>query len=77
MPDNRNNGKGLSLLGQIVTEVEKMDDVQKQSLLIQLRNEELLQKAKFLDAHDEPGSLSDEEFLALCKQVRKDRYARH
>ena len=76
MPDSIENEKSLSLLGQIVTEVEKMDDVQKQSLLIQLRSEELLQKAKALDAQLVPGSLTDEEIIAFCKQVHKEHHAR-
>jgi len=67
----------LSLLGQIVTAVEKMDDVQKQSLLIQLRREELLQKAKALDETLQPGPLTDEKIIALCRHVRNEQHGRH
>ena len=66
----------LSLLGQIVTAIERLDDVQKQALLIQLRKNELLQKAAALGNRLLPDTLSDEEILALCKTSRKERYAR-
>lgn len=69
------SSENLSLLGQIVTAVEKLDDVQKQALLIQLRKDELLQKAAALDKQLNPGPLTDEEILALCKTIRKEHYA--
>ncbi len=39
-----------SLLGQIVSEVEKMDEAEKKRLLIQLRKDQLLNKTRNLDA---------------------------
>lgn len=77
MANNTSSDEKLSLLGQIVTAVEKMDDVQKQALLIHLRREELLQKAKLLDKQLQPGALTDEEILAVCREVRKEQYAGH
>ncbi len=76
MTGNITSPGNLSLLGQIVTAAEKLDDGQKQALLLALRKEELLQKAAALDQRLQPGALTDEEILALCKTVRKERYAR-
>lgn len=66
-----------SLLGLIVSEIEKMTESEKQGLLIHLRKEKLLAKAKALDAVEgvqKPGALTDEEADQFVSQQRKERY---
>ncbi len=66
-----------SLLGMIVTEVEKLDDTGKKKLLIQLRKDEILNRARNLDAvkgAKKPGVMTDDETDRFISQQRKLRY---
>ena len=66
--------KSPSLLAQIVDEVEKMSDTDKQSLLMQLRKQKLLQRAREIDASITPSSMTEEEILSICKETRRELY---
>jgi len=66
-----------SLLGMIVTEVEKLNDTEKKKLLIQLRKDEILNKTKNLDAIigiEKPGAMTDDEADRYISQQRKLKY---
>lgn len=66
-----------SLLGLIVSEVEKMTEAEKQKSLIQLRRDNLLATAKALDAvggAEKPNAMTDEESDRFISQQRKERY---
>ena len=66
-----------SLLGMIVSEVEKLSDTEKKKLLIQLRKGEILNKIKELDAIkgiENFNAMTDDEADLLISQQRKIRY---
>ncbi len=66
-----------SLLGLIVSEVEKLNDTEKKILLIQLRKNEILHKTRLLDAvtgNVKPDAMTDEEAERFISQQRKLRY---
>ncbi|HEY5409063.1 MAG TPA: hypothetical protein VIJ92_18365 [Ginsengibacter sp.] len=66
-----------SLLSQIVNEVEKMNLEQKKKLLIKLKHEEILRKAKSLDSVsglEKIKPMTDEEADEYISQQRKLRY---
>jgi hypothetical protein len=66
-----------SLLGMIVSEVEKLNDTEKRKLLIQLRKDEILNRARNLDAVKgtvNSGAMTDEETDLFISQQRKLRY---
>lgn len=66
-----------SLLGLIVSEVEKMSEEEKRKLLVQLRKENILAVAKSLDAAkgaEKPDAMTDEEADNFISQQRKARY---
>jgi hypothetical protein len=66
-----------SLLNQIVREVEKMNIEEKKKLLIKLRKEEILEKAKSLDSVtglEKAKAMTDEEADDYISQQRKLRY---
>ena len=60
------------ILGEILTEVEKLDDIAKQKLLISLRRNAILKKAKSIDQRITPTKLTDEELMKLVKETRKE-----
>ena len=66
-----------SLLNQIVNEVEKMNIEEKKKLLIKLRKEEILEKAKSLDSatgSEKVKAMTDDEADDYISQQRKLRY---
>ncbi len=66
-----------SLLGMIVSEVEKLNDTEKKKLLIQLRKDEILNRARNLDAvkgTEQPGAMTDDEADLFISQQRKLKY---
>lgn len=66
-----------SLLKQIINEVEKMDIEEKKKLLIKLRKEEILEKAKSLDSvagSKKTKVMTDEEADEYISQQRKIKY---
>jgi hypothetical protein len=71
------NKEQTSLLNQIVNEVEKMNIEEKKKLLIKLRKEEILGKAKSLDSvtgSEKAKAMTDEEADDYISQQRKLRY---
>ena len=60
------------ILGEILTEVEKLDDIAKQKLLISLRRNAILKKAKSIDQRITPTKLTDEELMKLVRETRKE-----
>lgn len=68
-----------SLLGQIVSEVEKMDETEKKRLLFQLRKDKLLNKTKRLDAvngNAKTDAMTDDEADSFLSEQRTLRYER-
>lgn len=68
-----------SLLGQIVSEVEKMNDAEKKRLLIQLRKDDLLNKTRSLDAVNgraKTDAMTDDEADNFLSEQRKLKYER-
>lgn len=66
-----------SLLKQIINEVEKMDIEEKKKLLIKLRKEVILEKAKSLDSvagSKKTKVMTDEEADEYISQQRKIKY---
>jgi hypothetical protein len=67
----------ISLLSQIVNEVEKMNVEEKKKLLIKLKQEEILKKTKNLDSVsglEKMKPMTDEEADKYISQQRKLRY---
>ena len=65
------------LLTQILSEVEKMDNEEKKKLLIQLRKQEILEKAKNLDSiagSKKERAMTDKEANDYVSMQRKQRY---
>ena len=60
------------ILGEILTEVEKLDDIAKQKLLISLRRNAILKKSKSIDQRITPTKLTDEELMKLVRETRKE-----
>lgn len=68
-----------SLLGQIVSEVEKLNDQEKKKLLIQLRKAEILDKTRSLDLFkgaQKKDAMTDEQADSYLSEQRKIRYER-
>ena len=68
-----------SLLGQIVSEVEKLNEAEKKRLLIQLRKDDLLNKTRSLDAVNSKiknDAMTDDEADNFLSEQRKLRYER-
>lgn len=68
-----------SLLGQIVSELEKLNDEEKRKLLIQLRKDDLLNKTRSLDSvkgNTNPDAMTDDQADIFISQQRKLRYER-
>ena len=68
-----------SLLGQIVSEVEKLNEAEKKRLLIQLRKDDLLNKTRSLDAVNSKAktdAMTDDEADNFLSEQRKLRYER-
>ncbi len=66
-----------SLLNQIINEVEKMNMEDKKKLLIKLRKEEILEKAKSLDlvaGSEKAKAMTDKKADEYISQQRKLRY---
>ncbi len=68
-----------SLLGQIVSVVEKLNDEEKRKLLMQLRKDDLLNNTMRLDAVRGAGkndAMTDDEADNFLSEQRKLRYER-
>ena len=68
-----------SLLGQIVSEVEKLNEAEKKRLLIQLRKDDLINKTRSLDAVNgnvKTDAMTDDEADSFLSEQRKLRYER-
>lgn len=68
-----------SLLGLIVSEVEKLNETEKEKLLQQLRNSSVLNTVKALDAFkgtERSSAMTDEEADLFISEQRKASYAR-
>ena len=68
-----------SLIGQIVSEVEKLNEAEKKRLLIQLRKDDLLNKTRSLDAVSSKAktdAMTDDEADNFLSEQRKLRYER-
>ena len=68
-----------SLIGQIVSEVEKLNEAEKKRLLIQLRKDDLLNKTRSLDAVNSKAksdAMTDDEADNFLSEQRKLRYER-
>jgi hypothetical protein len=65
------NGK-TTLLGELVSELESLNDFDKKQLLIQLRKDKLMATAMELDSKSKPGKWTDAQVAAYIKQVRRE-----
>jgi hypothetical protein len=68
-----------SLLGQIVSEVEKLNEAEKKRLLIQLRKDDLFNKTRNLDevnGNAKTDAMTDDEADNFLSEQRKLRYER-
>ena len=65
------NGK-TTLLGELVSELERLNDFDKKQLLIQLRKDKLMAAAMELDSKSNPGKWTDAQVATYIKQVRRE-----